>query len=195
MVYPEGLEPSPLTRPAPQAGASAVPPRVHGVLAALLVGHFAVQRTSGPFCIRNSASPNLLGRRFTSSLVASGGPGGIRTHNLLLARESLFRWSYRPRAPISSLTAFRWVHGQLISEGDSENWGGAGNRTPCFGSHPLPQTHCYPNAARPGIEPGAFGLTGRCTAGCAIWQRLGTRDSNPHDKDQNLACCRYTNPE
>ena len=24
---------------------------------------------------------------------------------------------------------------------------------------------------------------------------LGTRDSNPHDKDQNLACCRYTNPE
>ncbi len=25
--------------------------------------------------------------------------------------------------------------------------------------------------------------------------KLGTRDSNPHDKDQNLACCRYTNPE
>lgn len=29
MVYPEGLEPSPLARPAPQTGASAVPPRVH----------------------------------------------------------------------------------------------------------------------------------------------------------------------
>ena len=72
-------------------------------------------------------------------------------------------------------------------------WGGDSN--PSLRITTVDAQPSYPNAARGGFEPPTIALTGRCTTSCAIWQRLGTEDSNPHAKVQNLVCCRYTNPE
>ena len=104
----------------------------------------------GPSAFQTDALPTELRQRVEAvaypqpsmgdpyRLFGLSGSGRIRTDIRQLAKLLLCHWSYRP-------------------------WGGAGNRTPCFGSHPSPRTHRYPNAARPGFEPGTFGLTGRCT--------------------------------
>ncbi len=57
-------------------------------------------------------------------------------------------------------------------------WGGDSN--PSLRITTVDAQPSYPNAARGGFEPPTIALTGRCTTSCAIWQKLGTEDSNPH---------------